>query len=128
MREQGPRKSLPLRRLLPFRRVVVALLFASAVVPFIFFTSSDARVVQLVVDGDTFVSASGERVRLIGVDTPETKHPKKPVERFGKEASAFSGNKGSACTPTRSPLLNTLRIQQPASAKTQMEEFRRLEW
>jgi micrococcal nuclease len=32
--------------------------------------------------------ASGERVRLI--DTPETKHPKKPVERFGKEASDFT--------------------------------------
>jgi putative tryptophan/tyrosine transport system substrate-binding protein len=29
-------------------------------------------------------------VRLIGVDTPETKHPKKPVERFGKEASEFT--------------------------------------
>ena len=32
----------------------------------------------------------GERVRLIGVDTPETVHPRKPVERFGKEASAFT--------------------------------------
>lgn len=29
-------------------------------------------------------------MRLIGVDTPETKHPKKAVERFGKEASAFT--------------------------------------
>ena len=29
-------------------------------------------------------------MRLIGVDTPETKHPKKPVEYFGKEASAFT--------------------------------------
>ena len=34
--------------------------------------------------------ASGESVRLIGVDTPETKHPKKPVERFGREASEFT--------------------------------------
>ena len=32
----------------------------------------------------------GERVRLIGVDTPETKHPAKPVQYFGKEASAFT--------------------------------------
>ena len=32
----------------------------------------------------------GERVRLIGVDTPETVHPNKPVEFFGKEASAFT--------------------------------------
>lgn len=29
-------------------------------------------------------------MRLIGVDTPETKHPNKPVEYFGKEASAFT--------------------------------------
>jgi len=33
---------------------------------------------------------TGERVRLIGVGTPETKHPNKPVEQFGKEASAFT--------------------------------------
>jgi micrococcal nuclease len=33
---------------------------------------------------------TGERVRLIGVNTPETVHPKKPVEVFGKEASAFT--------------------------------------
>ncbi len=27
---------------------------------------------------------------MIGVDTPETKHPEKPVEYFGKEASLFT--------------------------------------
>lgn len=50
-----------------------------------------ARVVR-VVDGDTLVlSLDGrqEKARLIGVDTPETVHPSKPVERFGREASAF---------------------------------------
>src|SRR2546429_1426994 len=31
-----------------------------------------------------------KNVRLIGVDTPETKHPSKPVEDFSKEASAFT--------------------------------------
>ena len=41
-----------------------------------------------VVDGDTIKLSNGERVRLIGVDTPETKHPNKPVEYYGKEASA----------------------------------------
>jgi len=46
--------------------------------------------VRKVIDGDTFVLASGERVRMIGVDTPETKHPKKPVQYFGKEASEFT--------------------------------------
>jgi hypothetical protein len=53
-------------------------------------TLGDFEVVERVVDGDTLLLASGERVRLIGVDTPETKHPKKPVERFGKEASEFT--------------------------------------
>jgi micrococcal nuclease len=44
--------------------------------------------VERVVDGDTIKLANGERVRYIGIDTPETKHPRKPVEYFGKEASA----------------------------------------
>ncbi|MCX7621167.1 MAG: thermonuclease family protein [Acidimicrobiales bacterium] len=43
------------------------------------------------VDGDTLkVNIDGvtETVRLIGIDTPETKKPGTPVECFGKEASA----------------------------------------
>lgn len=47
-------------------------------------------VVERVVDGDTLLLANGERVRLLGVNTPETKHPSKPVEPFGEEASAFT--------------------------------------
>jgi micrococcal nuclease len=43
-----------------------------------------------VIDGDTLQLEGGERVRLVAVDTPETVHPSKPVERFGKEASAFT--------------------------------------
>ena len=42
------------------------------------------------VDGDTIIVEKIGKVRLIGVDTPETKHPRKPVEYFGKEASAFT--------------------------------------
>lgn len=45
-----------------------------------------------VVDGDTVdidLDGHTERVRLIGVNTPETKHPTKPVECFGPEASAY---------------------------------------
>ncbi len=48
------------------------------------------RLVERVIDGDTLVLEGGERVRLIGVDTPETVHPQKPVEYFGKEASKFT--------------------------------------
>lgn len=53
-------------------------------------TSADHEYVQRVVDGDTLLLGTGERVRLIGVDTPETKHPNKPVEFFGREAAAFT--------------------------------------
>jgi micrococcal nuclease len=44
-----------------------------------------------VVDGDTILVAVGgrqERVRYIGVDTPETVKPRTPVQCFGKRASA----------------------------------------
>src|SRR4051794_12817340 len=46
--------------------------------------------VERVVDGDTLLLTSGQRVRLLGVDTPETKDPQRPVERFGLEASEFT--------------------------------------
>jgi micrococcal nuclease len=49
--------------------------------------------VERVVDGDTFeVAVAGRReaVRLIGVDTPETVAPGRPVERYGPQASAFA--------------------------------------
>ncbi len=55
--------------------------------------------IERVVDGDTaiisFIFDDGskylkERVRFIGVNTPETVHPNKPVEYYGKEASNFT--------------------------------------
>lgn len=52
--------------------------------------SSVTYLVSEVVDGDTIKLSNGETVRLIGVDTPETVHPNKPVEKFGREASAFT--------------------------------------
>jgi micrococcal nuclease len=48
------------------------------------------------VDGDTFRIAAPDGtkpttiIRLWGVDTPETKHPTKPVQYFGPEASEFT--------------------------------------
>lgn len=54
-----------------------------------------ARVVEVVevVDGDTIRVARDGRpdtVRLLGVDTPETVAPGRPVECFGPEAAAFT--------------------------------------
>ena len=50
-------------------------------------------IVARVVDGDTAViRVNGEdrRVRFLGVDTPETVHPTKGVQPYGKEASNFT--------------------------------------
>lgn len=49
-----------------------------------------AGIVSNVVDGDTFdvtIGGGEQRIRMPGMDTPETKHPSKPVECFGREAS-----------------------------------------
>lgn len=46
-----------------------------------------AKVVK-VVDGDTIVLESGQVVRYIGIDTPETSDPRKPVQCFGHEAAS----------------------------------------
>ncbi len=46
-----------------------------------------------VTDGDTIgvkIDGVEERVRLIGIDTPETKKPNTPIQCFGPEATAFT--------------------------------------
>jgi endonuclease YncB( thermonuclease family) len=52
-----------------------------------------AAKVQRVSDGDTFVASvrgRRERVRVIGVDTPESVAPNRPDEPYGEEASKFA--------------------------------------
>ncbi|MBL8852114.1 MAG: thermonuclease family protein [Planctomycetaceae bacterium] len=46
--------------------------------------------VKRVVDGDTLLLQSGERVRLIGIDTPESVKPDTPPQPYGQEASDFT--------------------------------------
>jgi len=60
-------------------------------------TSTNAFVVKAV-DGDTLTvkldgSTNQVKVRLLGVNTPETVDPRKTVECFGKEASAYAHSK-----------------------------------
>ena len=71
--------------------VVVSVLAAASVLGWWFGDQRRAadqpyRVVQ-VLDGDTIVvrRAGGvdETIRLLGVDTPETHHPRKPVQCYG---------------------------------------------
>jgi micrococcal nuclease len=62
-------------------------------------------VVKRVVDGDTFLLSNGERVRLLGIDTPEkyeskkldkdveaTKQDKKTIKKLGQLASDYVKN------------------------------------
>jgi micrococcal nuclease len=69
-----------------------------------------ARVVR-VVDGDTILVAQGgreDRVRYIGIDTPETVKPGTPVQCFGHQASAEN---------TRLVAGATVRLQVGAEAR-----------
>ncbi|QQS38874.1 thermonuclease family protein [Candidatus Woesebacteria bacterium] len=46
--------------------------------------------VTRVIDGDTIELETGEKVRYIGIDTPETNDPQSKTECFGKEAKEFN--------------------------------------
>lgn len=53
-------------------------------------SASSQAIVVRVIDGDTFtatVNGSEQTIRLLNVDTPETKDPAKPVECLGPEAT-----------------------------------------
>jgi len=67
---------------------------STADTPAVSVTTTNAVVVH-VVDGDTIDatmdgSTNKIRIRLLGVNTPEVVDPRKPVQCFGKEASAFA--------------------------------------
>jgi micrococcal nuclease len=51
---------------------------------------AERATVQRVVDGDTLLLPDHTRVRLIGVNAPESVKPDSPVEPFGPEASDFT--------------------------------------
>jgi micrococcal nuclease len=57
-------------------------------------TAMDVNATMIsVVDGDTIdvnIAGHRERVRLIGIDTPETKKPNTPVQCYGPEATKFT--------------------------------------
>ena len=93
-------------------RRVYALLYAILCAPLA--VASETATVTRVVDGDTLVvdiAGQEERVRLIGVDTPETVHPNKPVEFFGNELE-------TSLTPrTNYPNIGTIAFSTMSVAK-----------
>lgn len=53
--------------------------------------TNGVAIVVAVIDGDTIeldFAGHRERVRLLGIDAPESVHPTVPVQCFGREASA----------------------------------------
>ena len=65
-----------------FRYLIIIFYF----IFFSYYVNAEWVKVERVVDGDTFVTDTGEKVRIKNIDTPETKHPKKGTEAGGYEA------------------------------------------
>jgi micrococcal nuclease len=84
---------MPYARLIPFVAVAVVLSAAVAFVRHQPVALPDGGTVVRAIDGDTIlVRAEGKvwDIRLLGIDTPETVDPRKPVQCFGPEASHFT--------------------------------------
>ena len=65
-----------------------------------------AAYVVRVIDGDTIevhLERGTATVRLMGIDTPETTHPTRPVEYYGLEAAALTETALSGKTVTLTP-------------------------
>ena len=78
------------KRILLLLVVAIALVAAISIRPFRKGQQRQLFTVTRVVDGDTLVLDNGEKIRLKGVDTPESVHPNKPVQPFGPEAKEYT--------------------------------------
>jgi micrococcal nuclease len=94
----GPGRRVGMARSVRLRSVLAVVLVASVIGWWLGGSRRAAMrevfVVQAL-DGDTIVVTDGPgretaTIRLLGVDTPETHHPRKPVQCFGPEAAAFT--------------------------------------
>lgn len=81
--------------------------------------AADRAVITKIIDGDTVELESGEKVRYIGIDTPELHHPQKGVECFGKEASDAN---------TSLVLGKTVRLQKDVSETDRYGRLLRYVW
>lgn len=74
-------------------RARVAVIVATATLLFGCTHADRVATVERIIDGDTIdvrIGGRTERVRLIGIDTPEIAHPDSPAECFGPEATDFT--------------------------------------
>jgi len=81
LKNQTPQSSLPVTKPLISSAVSSSPILSSA-----------SFIVTRVVDGDTIQIDTGQKVRYIGMNTPETVDPRRPVQCFGHEASAYNKN------------------------------------
>jgi endonuclease YncB( thermonuclease family) len=61
----------------------------------VLYWNPEQALITRVIDGDTVdatIAGVKTRIRLLGIDTPETVHPRKEIEKFWKEASDFARN------------------------------------
>lgn len=75
-----------------------------------------------ITDGDTIVvdiNGKTEKLRFIGIDTPETHHPNKPVQHFGKEASDYT---------TKQLTNKTIYLQKDVSERDKYGRLLRYVW
>lgn len=94
----GYRKYQALSRIsLPNLAIIFILITIALCFGYYFGESSSGREKATVIsvsDGDTlkvrYQSGKVETIRLLGIDTPETHHPSKPVGCFGPEAENYS--------------------------------------
>lgn len=66
------------------RRFKLGLLFSLIFFIFVLSGVLYAEKVRYVIDGDTFILENNQRVRMIGINAPETSHP-----RYGKKGQPF---------------------------------------
>ncbi len=82
-----------MKRLTPRLVVVILLFLLSYFFPrladdsFVLSDFSEEAIIDKVIDGDTVRLSTGQTLRYIGIDTPETVDPRRPVGCFGREAS-----------------------------------------
>lgn len=99
-------------------------------------SSFERASVVRVIDGDTIhvmVSGKKYKLRMIGVDTPETVHPSKPVQFYGKEASDYTKKqlkdrtvylqKDLSDTDKYGRLLRYVWLEKPSSDNPSQEEI-----
>jgi endonuclease YncB( thermonuclease family) len=71
-----------------------------------------------VIDCDTIELDGGERIRHIGINTPETVHPRKPIQRMGRERRPRRTASSSRARPWGSSSTSSVRTSTAGCSPT----------